>query len=157
MKLDFREAQADDADTLLAFMRQFNASQGYPFEESSARPTLLELLASPSLGRIWLILADQALVGYIVLTFGFSLEYGGRDAFVDEFFVEPRARGRGLGRGALSFALSEASRLGVHAVHLEVERINCSAHALYHSVGFVGNDRQLLTHRVARRPTRRCS
>lgn len=154
---DIREARTHDADTLLAFMRWFNESQGYPFDEESARQTVLELLGSASLGRIWLIVADGSSVGYLVLTFGYSLEYGGRDAFVDELFVEPSARGRGLARDALSFALSEASRLGVHAVHLEVERNNSSAHALYESLGFVGNDRQLLTHRVARRLTRQSS
>jgi GNAT superfamily N-acetyltransferase len=157
VKFEFREAHAEDADTLLLLMRQFYASRNYLFEEKSARSTLLELLASPSLGRTWLIVADEVAVGYLALTFGFSLEYGGRDAFVDEFFVEPRARGRGFGRGALSFVLGEASRLGIHAVHLEVDRGNPSAYALYQSVGFVDNDRQLLTHRPPRWPTARCS
>jgi GNAT superfamily N-acetyltransferase len=153
VKLAFREARAEDADTLVAFLRKFNASQGYPFEETSARRTLLELLTSPSLGKVWLIVADGAPVGYLVLSFGFSLEYGGRDAFVDEFFVESRARGRGIGRAALTFALNEASRLGIHAVHLEVERMNAAAHALYESVGFAGGERELLTYTVARRRT----
>jgi GNAT superfamily N-acetyltransferase len=148
----FREAEASDAATLLVFMREFNASQGYPFEQAAAKRALVELLASPSQGRIWLIELDGTPAGYLALTFGFSLEYGGRDAFVDEFFVDPGARGRGLGRAALSFALAEAARLGVYAVHLEVERGNRSAHALYESVGFVGNDRRLLTHRVERAP-----
>jgi GNAT superfamily N-acetyltransferase len=154
VSLDFREADARDAAILLALMRDFNASQGYSFEPGSAQRALLELLASPSQGRMWLIEVDGVPSGYLALTFGFSLEYGGRDAFVDEFFVHPSARGRGLGRAALSFALAEAARLGIHAVHLEVERGNRSAHALYESLGFIGNQRRLLTHRVERAPTR---
>jgi GNAT superfamily N-acetyltransferase len=150
----FREAGASDATTLLGFMRDFNASQGYPFEQADAKRVLLELLGSPSQGRTWLIEVEGVAVGYLALTFGFSLEYGGRDAFVDEFFIDPAARGRGLGRAALSFALAEAPRLGVHAVHLEVEHGNRSAHTLYVSAGFVGNDRRLLTQRVERSLTR---
>lgn len=144
-----REVTTQDSDTLLGFMRRFNASQGYPFDDASARKILVTLLGSPSLGRVWLVEAAGSAVGYLVLTFGFSFEYGGRDAFVDEFFIEPGSRGRGLGRDALSFALREAERLGVHAVHLEVERSNTSAHGLYHALGFAGNDRQLLTRRAA--------
>jgi ribosomal protein S18 acetylase RimI-like enzyme len=49
---------------------------------------------------------------------------------------------------ALSFVIGEASRLGVQAVHLEVERANPSAEQLYRSLGFESNDRRLLTKRL---------
>jgi len=124
---------------------------GPPVDEPAAHRALLELLAFPALGRAWLIEADGRPVGYVALTLGFSLEYGGRDAFVDELFVQPGYRRRGFGRAALAFAVEEASRLGVQAVHLEVERANPAAHDLYRSLGFGGNDRLLLTRRLARR------
>lgn len=153
MTPEFRAAQSTDAETLLAFMREFNASQEYPFEAPAARRALLELLGSPALGRVWLIVAEGAPVGYVALTLGFSLEYGGRDAFIDELFLRPPFRRRGFGKAALSFALAEASRLGVQAVHLEVERANPAAHGLYLSLGFVSKNRQLLTRQLTRRST----
>ena len=144
----FREAQAEDAELLLELMREFTATQTYLFKEIAARHSLHELLASPTLGRVWVIESRGSAVGYIVLTFGFSLEYGGRDAFVDEFFVRSLHRGGGLGRAALSFVLGQAACLGVRAVHLEVDRVNLAAHQLYQSLGFEGNDRHLLTKRL---------
>jgi GNAT superfamily N-acetyltransferase len=144
-----REAAPADAETVLAFMRELNESQGYPFLEPAARGALLELLGSPALGRVWLVLADGFTVGYVVLTLGFSLEYGGRDAFVDELYVRRPHRGRGLGGAALAFVLGEARRLGVRAVHLEVERTNRSAERLYAALGFADNERRLLTRRLA--------
>jgi len=146
---DFREARPDDIPRVLPLLRAFNQSQDYPFDEALARRTLDELLASPSVGRLWLIgTADDPYQGYLALMFGFSLEYGGRDAFVDELYLEPRARSRGWGRAALAYAIEQAPRLGVRAIHLEVERANPSAHGLYASVGFASNDRQLLTRRI---------
>ena len=153
MHVELRAARPEDATGLLAFMREFNALQTYSFDEPGIRRALAELLSAPELGRIWLIAEAGAAVGYVVLTFGYSLEHGGRDALIDELFVASHARGRGLGRAAVVLALEQAATLGVNAVHLEVERTNPSAHALYRSLGFAGNDRQLLTRKLRGGPT----
>jgi ribosomal protein S18 acetylase RimI-like enzyme len=155
VKPRFRLARPADARTLIGLRAAFNASQGYAQDAAKARRVLRELLAKPEAGRIWLIARRGEPVGYVALCFGFSLEWGGRDAFLDELYVEPPARRRGLGRAAVSFALAQAARLGVRAVHLEVERANASARALYRSLGFAGNDRRMLTRRIAGRARRR--
>jgi ribosomal protein S18 acetylase RimI-like enzyme len=135
---------------LLALHERFNASQGYASDASAARSALGALLARPELGRVYRIVQGGASVGYAALTFGWSLEWGGRDAFVDEMFVEEEARGRGVGRAALRALAAEAERLGVRALHLEVESANPAAQALYRSEGFAGNERRILTRRLGR-------
>ena len=140
-----RAAGPAELAELLAMLERFNASQGYPFDAAVARSALGELLAKPELGRAYRILEGGASVGYAVLCFGWSLEWGGRDAFVDEIFVEAHARGRGVGRAALRALIREAERLGVRALHLEVESGNEAGQALYRSEGFAGKDRQILT------------
>lgn len=139
-----------DLDELLAMLDRFNRSQGYPFDATLARSALGELLARPELGRVYRIAQGAASVGYAALTFGWSLEWGGRDAFIDEIFVEQAARGRGVGRAALRALAAEAERLGVRALHLEVEAANEAAQALYRSEGFAGNERRILTRRLGR-------
>jgi len=57
----------------------------------------LTFLREPSFGRAWLICEREIPVGYTVLTFGYSLEYIGRDAFIDEFYPRESHRGRGVG------------------------------------------------------------
>jgi ribosomal protein S18 acetylase RimI-like enzyme len=73
------------------------------------------------------------------------MEYGGRDAFVDDLFIVAAHRGRGLGTAALAQARAYCVAQGVRAVHLEVARDNAPAQAVYRRAGFAGNDRQLLT------------
>jgi ribosomal protein S18 acetylase RimI-like enzyme len=155
MSVRFRRARPGDLRALLALRAAFNASQGYAEDAARARRVLRALLGRPAAGRIWLVERGGEPVGYVALCFGWSLEWGGRDAFVDELYVEPPARRRGLGRAAVRFALAQAARLGVRAVHLEVERANSGARALYDSLGFRGNDRRILTRAIARRPRRR--
>ena len=143
-------AAPPDLDALLVLLARFNASQGYAFDAASARHALGELLANPELGRAYWLRREGVNVGYAVLCFGWSLEWGGRDAFVDELFVEASARGRGVGRAALRALIREAGRLGVRALHLEVEHGNEAGQALYRSEGFVSNERRILTRRLGR-------
>ena len=137
-----------DLDPLLAMMERFYATERYAFDPHVARAALGELLAKPELGRAWRIARGAETLGYAVLTFGWSLEWGGRDAFVDEIFIEAPERGRGAGRSALRALVEEARRLGVRALHLEVEVGNEAGQALYRSEGFRGNERRILTRRL---------
>ena len=63
-------------------------------------------------------------VGYVVLTWSFSIESGGLDGYIDELFLLPEVRGRGLGRRVLALAEQEARRLGLLRLYLEVEHGN---------------------------------
>jgi GNAT superfamily N-acetyltransferase len=140
-------ARTGDAGTILELMEPFYLGERYPFDRALAREALLPLLEDPRVGRAFLVREGGIAVGYVVLTFGWSLEYHGRDAFVDEIYVAPAHRGRGLASRALDRVEEACRELGVHALHLEVERENRTARALYQKRGFSDNDRLLLTRR----------
>lgn len=63
--------------------------------------------------------------------------------------LDPVARGIGLGRALLAFAIAEAERLGVRMLHLEVEPGNDRAHDLYRRNGFAESGRRLMSRRLA--------
>jgi ribosomal protein S18 acetylase RimI-like enzyme len=132
----FRLATESDADILLVFMREYYAFDGHGFDADKARGALTTLLGDSNLGRVWLILDDDAPAGYIVLCFGYSLEWLGRDAFVDEFYLREEYRGRGWGRAAMGFVENAARDAGIRTLHLEVVRDNAAALGMYHKMGF---------------------
>jgi ribosomal protein S18 acetylase RimI-like enzyme len=140
-----RVATAADVDGLCELMRENYAEAGYPFDPAAARECFAAIARGPALGRTWVLAADGALVGYAVLLFGYSLEYRGRDAFVDDVYLAPAQRGRGLGRTLLEQVEAAARELGVRALHLEVERTNTAAQALYRRRGFRDTERLLMT------------
>lgn len=151
----FRLATESDAATLLPFMRDYYAFDGHAFDEQKARVALVALLRDPNLGRVWLIFdraegAGTLPVGYIVLCFGYSLEWLGRDAFVDEFFLLPDYRGRGWGRKTMAFLEDAARELSVTALHLEVMLENTRAMDLYRKLGFEGHKSSFLSKWIAR-------
>ena len=142
----FREANAADIPTLLPMMRRLaEQPPALPFSDSEVRAALGEFLTHPEYGRMWLVCLDQQIVGYVILTLGYSFEYRGRDAFIDELYVEPEFRRRGLGRLAMQFIERQAREMGVNAVHLEVDPGNDAALALYRRAAYENHDRYLMT------------
>lgn len=145
MTPQFRLAALADLDTLVVFVREFYAIDQYAFDEPVVRRCLTELIQNAAPGRAWLIEVDAQAAGYLILTFGYSLEFHGRDAFIDELFVLPAYRNQGLGAQAMQFALTACREHGVKALHLEVERTNEAAQHLYRKSGFEDTGRYLMT------------
>jgi ribosomal protein S18 acetylase RimI-like enzyme len=148
MDASFRCAGEADFDALSVLVGEFHAESGYAFDVARVREALRALLADPALGRVWLVYSAGSLAGYGALTLGWSLEWGGRDAFVDEIFLRPAFRGRGLGAATLARLEVGARELGVRALHLEVEHDNAPARRLYRRRGFAETDRQIMTLRL---------
>jgi GNAT superfamily N-acetyltransferase len=131
----FRTAGPEDAGALRPLMRAFYEEGEFVWSDEVSR-ALDVLLGDPSLGRVFVIEEGREVVGYVALCFGFSLEFKGRDAFVDEVYVVPASRGRRLGRKALVHALEAARDLGIRAFHLEAAHGAEGLQRLYESLGF---------------------
>jgi GNAT superfamily N-acetyltransferase len=138
MDIAFRLAELTDLPQLLEFTQGYYTFEGIDYVEEVSTKALCQLICSEHFGRIWLILLEGRPVGYTALTFGFSLEVGGRDAFIDELFLIEAARGKGIGTRVMDFMKAEAYALGIKALHLEVGRDNGRAQRLYKTVGFQG-------------------
>lgn len=145
--LEFREAIPGDESVLLPMMRGLAEQEPgpVPFDESAARLAFRQFLSLPAFGRIWLIYDGAAPVGYIILTVGFSFEFRGHDAFIDELYIVPAQRRRGGGRQAMAFVEQQAREMGVQAIHLEVESGNHPARELYRHTGYKDHQRLLMT------------
>ncbi|MCC7542796.1 MAG: GNAT family N-acetyltransferase [Deltaproteobacteria bacterium] len=146
-----RIATTDDLGVLARLQRDFYAEDAIPHRAEVER-ALATLLAEPAVGRV-IVEEDhaadtRAIVGYVVMTFGFCLELGGRDAFVDELYVAPSHRRRGLGRALLLEGITLATREGASTVHLEVAAADEAKLRLYESAGFRPRPYPLMTRRT---------
>lgn len=150
MTLTIQPATQSDVEALVKFSRALNQEDPdftgeTRFDDTAARTALQGFVDNPALGRAWLILDGDVPIGYVILTLGYSLEYHGRDAFIDEIYIAADYRGRGIGTYVMQFVEDEARKLGVNALHLEVERANKPAQTLYQKMGFEDHQRYLLT------------
>lgn len=143
--ITFRDITPDDFTVLLNHMADFYAIDGYPFDAELTRKNLQKFISNNSSGFIRFIHENGELAGYFIVCFGFSFEFGGRDAFLDELYLLPRFRGRGIGTKAVEYCIEEAGSFGVKALHLEVEMKNEPAFSLYKRMGFKEHPRRLMT------------
>jgi GNAT superfamily N-acetyltransferase len=122
---------------LLPLVRGYHEFEHVEMSEAERAAAVAPLLQPESgLGRIWLVRSGGEVVGYVALTYGYSIEFRGRDAFVDELFLVEQARGQGMGSAVLEFVKREAAALGIVALHLEVARDNHRARRVYERWGF---------------------
>lgn len=147
--LAIRRAELSDADAILPMATELYALEELPFDPLRARLALGRLIADPSLGFV--LVADDpdgGLAAYAICTFGFDLEFAGRDAFLTEVLVATSWRGRGLGTTMLEAVEREAREQEVHALHLLVRPDNPAALAVYAARGFAANPRVFLSKRL---------
>src|SRR5713226_7776090 len=97
-----KAATARDTDRLRKFIEAYYRFDRIPFDGKLTADGLSLLLKDPTLGRAWLILNRRRAVGYLLLTFGFDLEFGGRQATITDFYIQAPYRGKGVGRKVLA-------------------------------------------------------
>lgn len=123
-------------EALLPMIGEYHAFDGVDMPAGARREAVRGLLADPRLGSVWAIVEEGAWIGYAVVTYSYSIEFGGRDAFIDEIFIRENHRGRGIGTEVLAQLSDHARKAGIGALHLEVDRHNPIARALYAKLGF---------------------
>lgn len=153
-----RLATVADAETLTQLQIDFGAefdSPEPPFEILLPRfrrlldgePDAFALLAGPR----------RAPHGYALVTLRPTVYCDGPLAVLDELYVRPEARGRGIGTAMLGAAVDETLRRGGGEMHINVDEVDVDARRFYERYGFVniepGTDyRMLLYIRELERP-----
>lgn len=139
--MTIRLATLDDTAVLIPFVRAYHEFEGIKATDLERIDAIAPLLnEDPAFGRIWLIETESRIIGYIALCFGYSIEFGGRDAFVDELYITESARGLGIGGRVLEAVKPEVAKFGVRALHLEVARTNLVAQKFYSTAGFTSRE-----------------
>ena len=137
----------EDIDRILPLVEAFHSEAGIVLSNEERHAAVLPLLEGTPLGVVYLIGPTRAPVGYVVITFGWSVEFGGMDAFIDELYIRPAVRKRGMGSDVLTALPRALSEAGVKAFHLEVDHDNETAKRLYARAGFAPRPRYMLMSR----------
>ena len=144
-QIRFEQVNVNDGQVLLGLMKDFYAIDDYPFNYERNLGIFKILIDHPEWGRIWVCRLNNDVVAYFVVTFGFSFEYGGRDAIIDELYICKAWRNKGLGARIINFIEEESRNLGINTLHLEVEDTNKIGCRLYENQGFTGKNRKFLS------------
>jgi GNAT superfamily N-acetyltransferase len=138
MKDAFAVAPASSADQALVLRLladQFRAL-GNPLPEARLAGAVAGVLEDGSRGTLLLARLGGRPIGVAYLSYQWTLEHGGKIAWLEELFVEPESRAQGLGGRLLKVACDHAHAAGCAAIDLELEAAHPRAASLYARAGF---------------------
>ena len=133
-----RLANAVDAPVLGRLLHAFNLE----FGESTPNAEVIAERAAPLIesGEVTVLFAGRGPDGFAELRFRPSLYTGALDAYLEELYVVPERRGRGLGRALLEAAMEHAKERGAARIELGTSEDDVAARALYESAGFTNRE-----------------
>ncbi len=123
--LDIQIAKKKDLEQVLTSILEHHKKLGAKQLYSALQQTVYNLLKKENtLGVIWLVKLDNTCIGHAVLTFGYSLEHGGKDGTISEFFISEPHQKPSVELGVLEQIKTEAKALSITALHLDYNSKN---------------------------------
>ena len=104
-----------------------------PVPSENFEATFLELMRSDDYTEAFIIEFEGQTAGYALLAKTFSQEAGGVCIWIEELFIKPKFRGKGLGKQFFEFLFQNRP---AKRYRLEIEPENETAVALYLKKGF---------------------
>jgi GNAT superfamily N-acetyltransferase len=130
-----------DIPRLLALVRRYWDFEGIPgFTALRVELVLQRLIGDSRLGRVWVAEAGERLLGYLVAVQVLSVEHQGLMAEIDEFFVLPDERSRGIGAALLAAAEAALTAAGCVRLQLQLGVANNGGRAFYQRRGFAARE-----------------
>jgi len=104
--------------------------------EKALSTAIKAMLAEPRLGFFLMARFGEQAVGLACVSFCWTLEHGGKSAWLDELYVLPEYRSRGIGGLLIEAVLQTAKAQGCAAIDLEVDHEHRRVEQLYQRFGF---------------------
>ena len=136
MTIAFRTADLSDVNLLVSLNKALHKHEGTAYDTNRAHSAFTGFIGHPELGAIWMICDDGVPIGYIVMNRGYSIQFGGPYALVDEMYLEDKYRDRGIGRQSLEFMEEHCRFSNMTALYLEITKENMAGREFYKHMGF---------------------
>ena len=142
--MDIRRAEAEDAPALATLLARFFAEEGFAASAAEIAERAAVFLAEEA-NAAFLAEEEGVVVGAATVTTGFGFETG-RRAEIEDLYVVPGRRRRGVARGLISASLEWCRRRGCADVEVVVTPEGDARHGLgawYASLGFADTGRRI--------------
>lgn len=133
-----REFEAEDLQEYLMMSKDFFNSEAveHAVPEKNWQVTFKLIMDKSPFAKGWILLDKDIITGYLLISLTWSNEIGGMVAWVEEFYIKPEYRGKGLGKLYLQRILQFYDN-DVKRFRLELTPTNVNAEKLYLKLGFV--------------------
>ena len=139
--LTIRPAAADELPLVLEFLRELAAYERLEHEVEATTADLAAALCGPRpYAEVVFACLDGTPVGFALFFHTFSTFVGKPGIYLEDLFVRPQARGRGIGRHLLAWLARTTLERGCARLDWQVLDWNAPSIAFYRSVGAEAQD-----------------
>ena len=130
-----RKMKPSDENEVLAMMRPFYSSPAVFTNGSEAifRRDFAECISDSPFLEGYILEDEDQILGYSMLAHSFSTEFGKPCVWIEDIYLKPEARGKGVGTEFLTFVRKTYPQA---ILRLEVEEENTPAVSAYRKSGF---------------------
>lgn len=137
-EIEIRFASAEDAPAVARLLHDFNTEFGDETPAVDALAGYIEPLLAA--GEITVLLGGEGPDAVSVLRLRPSPWTGQPEAYLQELYVAPAMRGRGIGRALLEATMEAARAAGATGIDLATGETDTAARTLYESCGFTNRE-----------------
>jgi len=135
------QATINDCSECATVLLKQLAEHGAVAAEESLVTILKEVVSDPTHGLVLFAHENRKMIGVAYLAIIFSAEHCGKVGWLEELYVMPEFRSKGIGAALLTAVLERARELGIVAIDLEVDAAHRRAESLYRRFCFSPLDR----------------
>lgn len=124
------------AKACLDLAAKYHHEVGAPYDDVHRQDVVLPLLEGSPHGAIWVMGPIRAPMGYVIVTFEWSLAHGGLVGWVREIYTRPNVRNRGIGTETLHAVAVALRAAGVKALHVDLQQGDNVQASFWRRAGF---------------------
>jgi ribosomal protein S18 acetylase RimI-like enzyme len=129
-------AKPEDLDRLDGLVGACHQEIGQEMDADQRRIGLQHALADSPHAAVYLIGPVRAPVGYVLLSFGWSLERVGHHCTVDQIYVRSGVRSRGIASEVLSKLTAMLKSTGIKTVYIQYSEDDAKSKRLFQRAHF---------------------
>jgi GNAT superfamily N-acetyltransferase len=133
--VEIRPARVDEIEEMLPLIRAYCEFYGAEPNDGGLREIFRTLIAEPSEGAVFIVRDDARAVGFAVLDWKWSTLKAARIGYLEDLFVDPEARGRGIADALIEICAERCRELGMPAIQWQTAPDNFRAQQVYNRTG----------------------
>jgi len=113
-------ASAEHAAQVLGLMHRYHEEAKLPYDDAHRADVATPLLDGSPLGAVWIIGPNRAPLGYVIISFGWSMAHGGMVGWLEEVYIRASVRNRGIGTEVMHAVVVNLRQAGLKAMHVQL-------------------------------------
>lgn len=133
--VEIRLARTDEIEEMLPLIRAYCQFYGTEPDDEGLRSMFETLISEPSQGAVFIARDGGKAVGFATLDWKWSSLKAARIGYLEDLFVDPEARGRGIADALIEICSERCRELGMPAMEWLTAPDNRRAQKVYNRTG----------------------